>query len=63
MLTHRGDELPAVASELRLSDARQSGELVEIERLVFRHFAQGGIMKNDVGRQARRVRQLLSQAS
>jgi hypothetical protein len=61
MLAHRGDELLAVPGELRLPHARQSGELVEIERHVFCHLTKGGIMKNDIRRQAFLVRQPFAQ--
>ncbi len=61
MLAHRGDELPAITSELRLAHARQRRELVEIERHVLRHLTQGGIMKDHVGREALLVREPFAQ--
>ena len=61
MLVHRGDELLAVPSELRLADTRQGRKLVEIERHVLRHLTQRGIVKNDIGRQAILIRQALTQ--
>ncbi len=59
--TQCSDELLPVARKLAFADAADSRELTERSRAPLDHLAQRGVVKNDVGRQALSVRQLLAQ--
>jgi len=63
MLRYGGDEVIAITGQLGLADAGNIGKLCQVERPALGHFAQRGIVKDDVGRQPVFIRQTLAQGA